>query len=140
MKDDNCIFCKLANGDIPTYSLYEDDDFNVIFDAGPATAGHALIIPKCHAANIYELDEELTGKAFKLARKLAPVLSEVFEADGMNILQNNGKAAGQSVFHFHIHLIPRHEGDNAIKPWTPGTQDREVLEAAIKKIKSSNIA
>lgn len=109
MKDENCIFCKLANGDIPTYTLYEDDDFKVIFDAGPATEGHALILPKDHAADIFELDDELVGKAFVLAKKMAAVLSEVFEADGINILQNNHPAAGQSVFHFHIHMIPRHE-------------------------------
>ena len=135
MKDDNCIFCKLANGDIPTYTLYEDDDFKVIFDAGPATEGHALILPKSHAADIFELDDELVGKAFVLAKKLAAVLSEVFEADGINILQNNHPAAGQSVFHVHIHLIPRHEGDNAFKMWTPGEQNKERLEKALEKIR-----
>ena len=136
MKDDNCIFCKLANGEIPTYSLYEDEDFNVIFDAGPATLGHALVIPKAHAANLYELDDELVGKAFVLAKKMAGVLTEVFEADGMNILQNNNPAAGQSVFHFHIHLIPRHEEDHALKMWIPGEQDKEKLEAALAKIRA----
>ena len=136
MKDDNCIFCKLANGDFPTYTLFEDDDFRVIFDAGPATPGHALILPKTHAANIFELDDELVGKAFRLAKKMAAVLMEVFEADGINILQNNHPAAGQTVFHFHIHLIPRHVGDNAIKAWTPMTQDKELLEAAIEKIRA----
>ena len=135
MKDENCIFCKLANGDIPTYTLYEDDDFKVIFDAGPATEGHALILPKDHAADIFELDDELVGKAFVLAKKMAAVLSEVFEADGINILQNNHPAAGQSVFHFHFHLIPRHEGDNAFKMWTPGEQNKERLEKALEKIR-----
>jgi histidine triad (HIT) family protein len=135
MKDDNCIFCKLANGDIPTYSIYEDDDFNVIYDAGPATLGHALILPKSHAANIFEMDDELLGKAHVLAKKMAAVLTEVFDADGINILQNNNPAAGQSVFHFHIHLIPRHNDDNALKMWTPGEQDKEKLEASIEEIK-----
>ncbi|MCF0229767.1 MAG: HIT family protein [Parasporobacterium sp.] len=139
MKDDNCIFCKLANGDIPTYSLYEDDDFNVIFDAGPATVGHALIIPKEHAANIFELSEELTGRAFILAKKMAAVMTEVFGADGFNILQNNNAAAGQSVFHFHIHLIPRYENDHAIGMWTPGEQEKEKLESAIVKIREMMI-
>ncbi|MBQ9032530.1 MAG: HIT family protein [Parasporobacterium sp.] len=135
MKDENCIFCKLANGDIPTDTLYEDDDFRVIFDAGPATVGHALIIPKQHAANVFELNEEMTGKAFILAKKMAAVLTEVFEADGINILQNNNLAAGQSVFHFHIHLIPRHTDDHAMAMWTPGQQDRAKLEAALAKIR-----
>ena len=85
MKDPECIFCKLANGDIPTMKLYEDDDFAVIFDAGPATLGHALILPKEHYANIYEIDEEILAKAYKLAKKLAIVMTEVFQADGFTI-------------------------------------------------------
>ena len=134
MKDENCIFCKLANGDIPTYSLYEDDDFKVIFDAGPATQGHSLIIPKEHAANVYEMDDELLGKAHVLAKKVAAVLTDMFDADGVNILQNNSPAAGQSVFHFHIHVIPRHTGDEAFKPWTPGKQNEGTLEVKLPEI------
>ena len=137
MKDPECIFCKLANGDIPTMKLYEDDDFAVIFDAGPATLGHALILPKEHYANIYEIDEEILAKAYKLAKKLAIVMTEVFQADGFNLLQNNNEAAGQSVFHFHIHLIPRYKGDNAILPWKTGKQDKEKLQAALEKIKAA---
>ena len=136
MKDDNCIFCKLANGDIPVNALYEDDDFKVIFDAGPATLGHALIIPKEHAANAFEMSDELIAKAHILARDMAKKLVEVFEADGINILQNNNPAAGQTVFHYHIHLIPRHTDDNAFKPWTPGKQDEEKLSAALEKLKN----
>lgn len=135
MKDETCIFCKLANGDFPTYSLYEDEDFNVIFDAGPATLGHALIIPKEHAANVFEMDDQLLGKAHILAKKMAKVLMEVFEADGINILQNNYPAAGQSVFHFHIHLIPRKDQDGAFQPWVPQQQDKEKLEAALERIR-----
>lgn len=135
MKDDNCIFCKLANGEIPTMSLYEDEDFNVIFDAGPATSGHALILPKDHYKNVFEIEEEVQAKAYKLAKKLAPVLTDVFGADGLNILQNNNEAAGQTVFHFHIHLIPRYNGDKAMVAWTPGEQDTEKLEKALEEIR-----
>lgn len=134
MKNDNCIFCLLANGDIPTTTLFEDDDFRVIFDAGPATVGHALIIPKDHVANVFEISDELQAKAYVLAKKLAPILVEVFGADGINILQNNNEAAGQSVFHFHIHLIPRYTGDKAMISWKPGEQDKEALEAGLIKI------
>ena len=137
MKDPECILCKLANGDIPTMKLYEDDDFAVIFDAGPATLGHALILPKEHYANIYEIDEEILAKAYKLAKKLAIVMTEVFQADGFNLLQNNNEAAGQSVFHFHIHLIPRYKGDNAILRWKTGEQDTEKLQAALEKLKTA---
>lgn len=136
MRNDNCIFCLLANGDIPTMTLYEDDDFRVIFDASPASKGHALIIPKDHVANVFEISDELQAKAYVLAKKMAGVLTEVFNADGINILQNNNEAAGQTVFHFHIHLIPRYNGDGAMVSWKPGDQDKEALEKAIEKIKS----
>ena len=111
MKDDNCIFCKLANGQIPTNSIYEDDDFNVILDASPATKGHALILPKEHYANIFEIDEEILGKAAKLAKKIMIKEKDNLKCDGYNLLQNNGEVAGQTVFHFHMHLIPRYESD-----------------------------
>lgn len=135
MKDDNCIFCKLANGDIPTLTLYEDEDFRVIFDAAPATDGHALILPKNHFRNIYDIDDETISKAYKLAKKMAGIMTDVFGADGFNILQNNNECAGQTVFHFHIHLIPRYEGQNSIFEWSHGEQDAEKLNEAILKIK-----
>lgn len=135
MKDDNCIFCRLAGGDIPTMSIYEDEDFNIIFDSNPATPGHALILPKSHAANVFELSDELVAKAYILAKKAAAALVEVFSADGINILQNNNEAAGQTVFHFHIHLIPRYNGGENIVNWTPGTQDTAKLEEASAKLK-----
>ena len=111
MKDDNCIFCKLANKDIPTNIIYEDEKFTVIMDASPATKGHALILPKNHAANIYELPDEDAADIFVLAKKLATKMTEVLHCDGLNIVQNNGKVAGQTVFHFHMHLIPRYLND-----------------------------
>ena len=110
MRDD-CIFCKIANGQIPTNSIYEDEDFNVILDASPATRGHALILPKRHAANIYELPEEECEKVFVLAKKLVLHMKDRLECDGFNVVQNNGEIAGQTVFHFHVHLIPRYKGD-----------------------------
>ena len=111
MRDENCIFCKLANGDIPTNMIYEDDMFAVILDASPATRGHALILPKEHAANIYELSEETASRIFVLAKKMAAKMTELLKCDGFNIVQNNGEVAGQTVFHFHMHLIPRYKGD-----------------------------
>ena len=112
MRDDNCIFCKIANGEIPSATLYEDEDFRVILDLGPATKGHALILPKNHFANLFEIPEDMDAKAFILAKKIAKKMKDVFGCDGVNIVQNNGVAAGQTVFHFHIHLIPRYEGDH----------------------------
>ena len=131
MKDD-CIFCKLANGVFSTRSIYEDELFNVILDVAPATKGHALILPKNHAANIFELPEDTAGKAFVLAKKLAQKMTDKLGCDGFNIVQNNGTVAGQTVFHYHLHLIPRYEGDNVGNLWNPGTlteeQKKEILE------------
>ena len=111
MKDDNCIFCKLTNKDIPTNIIYEDDRFTVILDASPATKGHALKKKKNHAANIYELPDEDASAVFVLAKKLATKMTEILHCDGFNIVQNNGEVAGQTVFHFHMHLIPRYLND-----------------------------
>lgn len=110
---DNCIFCKIANGAIPSHTLYEDEDFRVILDIEPATKGHALILPKQHFANIYELSEEHAAKVFNVAKKMSVKMKAALDFDGLNVLQNNGEAAGQTVFHFHTHLIPRYNGDNA---------------------------
>lgn len=130
MKDCNCIFCKIANGEIPSATLYEDPDFRVILDLNPASKGHALVLPKEHYANVFELPEDLAGKAFVVAKKVASRLSEGLGAIGFNIVQNNGEPAGQTVFHFHIHLIPRYEGDTVHVGWKTGTlsdEDREEI-------------
>ncbi len=130
MKDD-CIFCKLANGVIPTNTIYEDDEFRAILDAGPATKGHALILPKEHYDNLFDLPEDITGKAFILAKKLSAKNKDLLKADGFNIVQNNGETAGQTVFHFHIHLIPRFKGDGQRIGWVPGKpSDEELKETA----------
>ncbi|MCR5420919.1 MAG: HIT family protein [Lachnospiraceae bacterium] len=134
MKDD-CIFCKLANGVFETNVIYEDDDFTVILDANPATKGHALILPKEHYDNIYELDEEIAGKAFKLAKKLAVHMSDKLGCDGFNIVQNNGEAAGQTVFHFHMHLIPRYKNDAAMVQWKPGKPEDDELKKICAELK-----
>lgn len=117
---DNCIFCKIANGDIPSATLYEDEEFRVILDVNPAAKGHALILPKKHAANLFELPDETASKALVLAKKIAFTLQEGLNADGINVLQNNGEAAGQTVFHFHMHLIPRKKGDTVNVNWEFG--------------------
>ena len=130
-----CIFCRIANGEIPSATLYEDDDFRVILDLGPASKGHALILPKSHAANIYELPDALAGKAMVLAKKMAGRMTEALECDGFNIVQNNGEVAGQTVFHFHMHLIPRYEGDQVNVTWKPGTLTDEVRDEIIGKLK-----
>lgn len=128
MKMDDCIFCKLANGEFPTNSIYEDDKFNVILDLAPATKGHALILPKEHYANLYEIPEDLLAEAVKLAKKLAIHMTDVLKCDGFNLVQNNGECAGQTVFHFHLHLIPRYTDDGQQILWDPKNPSKEELK------------
>lgn len=133
MKDCNCIFCKIANGEIPSTTLYEDEDFRVILDLGPATRGHALLLPKNHFANLFELDDKTAQKAILVAKKMAGKMKDALGADGFNLVQNNGEAAGQTVFHFHMHLIPRYENDNAGILWEPGETTPEDM-AEVKRL------
>lgn len=116
----DCIFCKIAHGEIPSATLYEDDAFRVILDVGPASRGHALILPKEHASDLYSLSEETASKVLVLAKKMASKMSEALGCDGLNLVQNNGEIAGQTVFHFHMHLIPRYKGDDVKIGWRPG--------------------
>lgn len=138
MKDD-CIFCKLANGVIPTNVLYEDDVVTVFFDAAPASKGHVLIVPKEHFDNIYSLDENTAAHIFKVAVKLANAIKDTLNIEGLNIVQNNGEAAGQTVFHFHMHIIPRYENDTVDVKWIPGEITQEEINEIKEKI-SLNLA
>ncbi len=135
MKDSNCIFCKLANGEIPTNSIYENDMFNVILDNGPATKGHCLILPKEHYANLFELPDDTAAEAMKLAKELAAKIKDKLSADGVNLVQNNGAAAGQTVNHFHLHIIPRYENDGQHILWKPTEPSAEELKALCEELK-----
>ena len=121
--NENCIFCKIAEGQIPSATIYEDGDFRVILDISPAEPGHALILPKEHYANLMELPEDMAVKVMVLAKKIASQMMEKLGCDGVNLVQNNGEAAGQTVFHFHMHIIPRYkDGANAgAISWNPGS-------------------
>lgn len=134
MKNNDCIFCKLANGDIPTATLYEDEDFRVILDANPASKGHALILPKEHYADLYELDDEVAAKVMVLAKKMVTKLRDVLGCDGYNIVQNNGECAGQTVFHYHLHLIPRYEGDDVGIGWKLNELTEKDKEEILSKL------
>ena len=135
MKDKDCIFCKIAAGEIPSATLYEDEDFRVILDLSPASKGHALILPKEHNINLYDIDEETAAKAFVLAKKMVKKMTDVLGCDGYNVVQNNEEAAGQTVFHFHMHLIPRYKGDNVGLGWKMGELTDADKEEILKKIK-----
>lgn len=135
MKNENCIFCKIAAGDIPSATIYEDDDFRVILDIEPASKGHALILPKEHYANLYELPDELAAKALVVAKKVISKMTDIVGCDGYNVLQNNGETAGQTVFHFHMHLIPRYEKDDVTISWKQGTITEELKEEIVFKMR-----
>ena len=131
---DDCIFCKIIAGEIPSYTLYEDEQFKVILDVGPATKGHALILPKKHYADLYELPEEMAADTIKLAKKMMSRMTDKLHCNGFNIVQNNGEVAGQTVFHFHMHLIPRYKNDGEILKYISGEPDKEEMEEIRKLI------
>ena len=128
MKDKDCIFCKIAGGEIPSKTIYEDEEFRVILDLGPAAKGHALILPKDHFANLYELPDETASRVMLLAKRMAAQITDKLQCDGFNLVQNNGEVAGQTVFHFHMHLIPRYKDDGQKIAWQPGKPSQEKLE------------
>ena len=124
MKDSTCIFCKIANGEIPSATLYEDEMFRVILDLGPASKGHAL-------------DEATSSKVLALAAKIGAAMKKSLKCDGFNLVQNNGLAAGQTVFHFHMHVIPRYEGGPDMVNWKPGNPTQEELASLAEEIKAA---
>ena len=137
MRDENCIFCKIANGEIPSTTVYEDDDFRVILDLSPASKGHALILPKEHYANLYELPDEAASKVLIVAKNVVAKMTKALGCDGYNLVQNNGEAAGQTVFHFHMHLIPRYKEDQVGLGWKMGEltdDERKIILAKLKEV------
>lgn len=136
MYDEKCIFCKIAGGEIPSRTLYEDEDFRVILDISPASRGHAIILPKKHAADIYELDEKDASRIFVVAKKVAAALQKALNCEGINILQNNGEMAGQTVFHLHMHLIPRYKEDGVQIGWKTTHMEEAQFDAIADAVKS----
>lgn len=134
MRKEDCIFCKIANGEIPSKTLYEDERFRVILDLGAATKGHSLVIPKEHAENLYELPEEFAAEVLPVAKKVAAKMKANLQCDGLNLVQNNGEVAGQTVMHFHLHMIPRYENDGQNILWVPGAPSQEELESIMRQI------
>lgn len=128
----DCIFCKIAAGEVPAHVFYEDADTVAFLDAKPNHPGHSLVIPKKHARNVLDVDEDTWVSVMKTVRKIAPVIKEGVAADGLNIIMNNEPAGHQVVFHMHAHVIPRYAGDG-FKLFPPGDfanehQAQEVAE------------
>ena len=135
MKKDDCIFCKIAAGEIPSATVYEDDDFRAILDLGPAAKGHTLVIPKSHSDNLLSVEPDTAAKALKVISKTANAIKEALGCDGINVVQNNGEAAGQTVMHLHFHIIPRYKNDSVNIGWQPMKPSNEELAGTADLIK-----
>lgn len=129
-----CVFCKIVNGEIPAYKVYEDNDVLAFLDISQITFGHTLVIPKKHYQNIFELDEETSQKLFRVVNMITKKMQKNLQINDLNIINNNGKLAGQEVNHYHIHLLPRYENDQVEFSFPKHEIDHEKLQDAIKKI------
>ncbi|UZE93762.1 MAG: HIT family protein [Candidatus Pacearchaeota archaeon] len=132
----DCIFCKIATGEIPSYKIYEDDDFFAFLDIQPVNPGHALVIPKKHYENLLDIPQNILCEMMGVVQKLSKTITEVLNAPGFNIGINNKKIAGQSFFHLHVHIMPRFEGDG-YKLWPGKVKSKEELQKIADKIKNS---
>lgn len=120
----DCVFCKIINGELPSAKVYEDEHVFAFLDLSQVTKGHTLVIPKEHVPNVYELPEEVAANLFKAVPKIANAVKKAYEPIGLNVLNNNGEAAGQSVFHIHLHIIPRYgKGDGFGAVWKTHNDD-----------------
>ena len=137
MLDDNCIFCKIAAGEIPSETVYEDEQFRASLDLGPASAGHTLILPKAHFKDVTEISDEYAANVLKVAAKLGKAMKKGLGCEGFNLVQNNGEAAGQTVMHFHMHVIPRYAGGEDMVSWDPKPAKRDELEKQGAKLREA---
>ena len=135
MKKDDCIFCKIAAGEIPSATVYENENFRAILDLGPAAKGHTLVIPKNHCDSLLDIDSETASKALSVISKTANAVKDAMGCDGINVVQNNGEAAGQTVMHLHFHIIPRYNGDTVNIGWQPMKPSSDELDETAKLIK-----
>jgi len=133
----DCIFCKIVAGEIPSHRVYEDDSVIAFLDINPATRGHALVVPRRHSVDIFDTIPEDLEAAARATQLVARKLQRIVKADGFNILQNNGPAAGQAVAHYHVHVIPRREGDGALQAWRPGKTDHAALGALATELRAA---
>ena len=132
MRND-CIFCAIADGEIPSFKVYEDDIVLAYLDINPFSRGHTLVIPKSHAAGLLEADDDMLARTIVRVKKIAAHVKGVLGCDGFNILQNNGGAAGQTVMHIHFHIVPRWSGDPLVFANTKG--DMEALRALADRLR-----
>lgn len=135
--DTDCIFCKIINGEIPCFKLYEDDHTLAFMDINPASEGHALVIPKEHSADVHAVSEDAITSTVITAKKIAAAVDKTLNPDGLNLLQCNGPAAAQSVFHFHMHVLPRRDGDELKLNWGPKPGDMDAIRQMAERIRNN---
>ncbi len=133
----DCIFCRIVAGEIPSHTVYEDDMTLAFLDIHPAARGHTLVIPKQHVADLLSADPLDLEATVRGSQVVARILHKHLQADGINVVQNNGTAAGQDVFHYHVHLIPRWTGDQAIRSWWPGETDHAALGSLAAELRAA---
>lgn len=134
---EQCIFCMIASGEIPSTTVYETEDLRVIADISPANLGHLLILPKEHAADLTELEPETALKVMSVSQKIVKAMKKGLQPDGINVVQNNGEAAGQTVPHYHMHIIPRYKGDEVQVGWKPLKPEAETIREAAEKVRKA---
>jgi histidine triad (HIT) family protein len=134
MADPDCLFCKIVAGELPATIVAEDERTIAFMDINPATRGHALVIPRAHARDLYDVDPEDLAAVAVAAQRLAARVRDNLGADGVNLLNSSGAAAWQTVFHFHVHVIPRYEGDPLRLPWVPASGDMDEIKAAAAQL------
>src|SRR5580693_8051462 len=134
MNDPDCIFCKIVAGELPASVVDEDERTLAFMDIAPATRGHALVIPRAHSTDLLSIDREDLGAVALAAQRLAGRMKERLGADGVNLLNSCGLAAWQTVFHFHVHVIPRYEDDPLRLPWVPSAGDPAQIAAAAQEL------
>lgn len=133
----DCIFCRIVAGEIPAHKIYEDDQTLAFLDISPATRGHTLVIPKTHATDLLAIGSDDVAATARTVQTVARILQTVLQPHGFNVIQNNGAAAGQTAFHYHVHVIPRSEGDGAVRLWQPGATDHAALSALAAELRGA---
>jgi histidine triad (HIT) family protein len=135
--DPDCIFCKIIAGEIPSFKLFEDESTLAFMDINPASTGHALVIPKEHAADVYSVSDAAITQTVKTAKMIALAIDRTLNPEGLNLLQANGPAAAQSVMHFHMHVLPRREGDDLKLNWGLEPGDMDAIGELAERIRSN---
>src|SRR4051794_35658019 len=136
MSEPGCLFCGIVAGEIPSHRVYEDERTVAFMDISPATAGHALVVPRRHAKDVLEIEADDLAACTATAQRIARQAVETLGAEGVNLLQSTGRAAWQTVFHFHLHVIPRYAGDPLRLPWQPQSGEPEAIAATAEKLRA----